>query len=59
MLFLTRRARTGENTILIGDDIRLVVRRLDGDQVRLGIVAPPEIAILREEIKNRDKKNKD
>jgi len=45
MLILTR--RVGEN-IIIGDDI--IIRVLDiGSQVKLGIVAPEEVTVHREE----------
>lgn len=47
MLLLTRRA--GE-AILIGDGIRLIVLATERGQVRLGIEAPPEVTILRQEI---------
>lgn len=46
MLVLTRRA--GE-TLLIGDDIKITVLGANG-QVRLGIEAPREVLVLREEI---------
>lgn len=47
MLILTR--RLGE-TIVIGDDIRITVTRIKGNQVRLGIQAPTGINIRREEL---------
>jgi carbon storage regulator len=47
MLVLSR--KEGER-ILIGDDIRITVVRLSGGGVRLGIEAPPEAAIVREEL---------
>lgn len=47
MLVLTR--RTNE-TIDIGDDVRITVCRVDGGQVRLGIDAPPTTRILRGEL---------
>ena len=49
MLFLTRRAKQNEDTILIGDDIKVVVRRVGLHQVRIGVEAPEEIKILRGE----------
>lgn len=50
MLVLTR--RVGEE-IVIGDDIRVTVLEVRGQQVRLGIVAPQSVRVLREEIVNR------
>ena len=47
MLVLTR--QTNER-ILIGDDIVIEVREVRGNQVRIGIEAPPEVRILREEL---------
>jgi carbon storage regulator len=50
MLILTR--RTGE-TILIGDDVRVTVLAVKGNQVRLGIAAPKDTQIDRQEIAER------
>jgi len=47
MLVLTR--KVGE-TIIIGGDIRVTVMEVDGRGVRIGVYAPPEIAVDREEI---------
>ncbi len=47
MLSLAR--RPGQK-IRIGEDIVLVVREIRGRQVKLGIEAPPEVRVLREEI---------
>lgn len=47
MLILTR--RVGE-TLMIGDDIQVKVTGLNGNQVRLGITAPKELSVKREEI---------
>ncbi|MBA4158145.1 MAG: carbon storage regulator CsrA [Gemmatimonadetes bacterium] len=50
MLILSRKA--GE-TILIGNGIRIIVLECDRRGVRLGIEAPDEVSILREEIVQR------
>ncbi len=47
MLILTR--RTGE-IITIGNDVKVTVLSVSGGQVRLGIKAPPEVPVHREEI---------
>lgn len=47
MLILQRKPN---EAVLIGDDIRIVILRSDGGGVRLGIEAPTEVPILREEI---------
>lgn len=50
MLILTR--KVGES-IIIGDNIRVAVLEVRGRQIRLGIDAPPEVVVLREEIAQR------
>lgn len=47
MLILTR--KLGEN-IRIGDNIRIVILDIKGGQVKIGIEAPPNISVHREEI---------
>jgi carbon storage regulator len=51
MLVLSRKA--GEE-ILIGDGIRLVVNRISGNRVTLGIVAPRDVHIARGELKGAE-----
>jgi carbon storage regulator len=55
MLILTR--RIGE-TIIIGDNIQATVLGIKGSQVRLGLDAPKEISIHREEIWDRIQEDK-
>ena len=52
MLILTRRA--GE-TVLVGSDITITVLGVKGNQVRIGINAPKDVAVHREEIYERIK----
>lgn len=50
MLILTRRA--GE-TVMIGSDVTITVLGVKGNQVRIGINAPKDVAVHREEIFER------
>ena len=56
MLILTR--RVGE-TLIIGDDVNITVLGVKGNQVRLGINAPKDVSVHREEIYQRIQQEKD
>ncbi len=47
MLVLSRRL---DETLIIGDDIKITVLGISGNQVRIGIAAPKEISVHREEV---------
>lgn len=56
MLVLTR--RINESIVIDGDGARggrieIVVARIDGDKVRLGIKAPPDVTVHRAEVQER------
>ena len=53
MLILTR--RVGE-TLMIGDEVSVTVLGVKGNQVRIGVNAPKEVAVHREEIYDSIKK---
>ena len=55
MLILTR--RVGE-TVMIGDDVTITVLGVKGNQVRVGINAPKSVAVHREEIYERIKRER-
>lgn len=50
MLVLSRRE---SERIRLGDSIVITVVRVAGDRVRLGIEAPPDVVVLREELEAR------
>ncbi len=52
MLKLTR--KTGD-TLIIGDNTEVTVLSVDGNQVKIGIDAPDDVLILREELYYQDK----
>lgn len=54
MLSLTRSVG---KTIRIGDDIEIVILRIRGNQVRVGISAPPHITVHRDEVYRRIQAN--
>ncbi len=55
MLILTR--RIGE-TVVVGDEVTVTVLGVKGNQVRCGITAPKRVAVHREEIYERIKREK-
>ncbi|MCB1180533.1 MAG: carbon storage regulator [Chlamydiia bacterium] len=63
MLVLTRKV---DQKIRIGNDIIIKINRIQGDQVSIGIIAPRELEIVREELlsnstieKNKKRKHQD
>jgi carbon storage regulator len=45
-------ARKTDQAILLGDEIRIVVLGVSGDRVRIGIEAPRDVPILRQELRD-------
>jgi carbon storage regulator len=52
MLVLSRRER---ERIRLGDSIVITIVRVAGDKVRIGIEAPPDVIVLRDELESRPK----
>ena len=50
MLLLTRRP---EESVCIGNDVRITVLGIKGNQVRLGVAAPKHVVVDREEVHAR------
>lgn len=55
MLILTR--RIGE-ALMIGEDVTVTVMEVKGNQVRIGIKAPRDVEVHREEVYDRIKQEK-
>ena len=56
MLILTRKV---SESVLIGNDISITILSVRGNQVKLGVEAPKEVSVHREEIYQRIKQMKD
>ena len=56
MLILTRRV---SETLMIGDDVSVTVLGVKGNQVRIGVNAPKDVSVHREEIYMRIQSEKD
>ncbi len=56
MLILTR--RVGE-TLMVGDNVTITVLGVKGNQVRIGVNAPKEVSVHREEIYQRIQREKE
>jgi len=55
MLILTRKAN---ETLIVGDNVTVTILGFKGNQVRIGVNAPKEISVHREEVYNRIKAEK-
>jgi len=56
MLVLSRQR---DETIMIGDDVEITIVDIRGDKVRLGITAPPHVAVHRKEVYDAIRKEKE
>lgn len=56
MLVLSRKK---DEKIMIGDDVTLMVIEIRGDKVRLGIDAPKDVSVHREEVFNAIRREQD
>ncbi|WP_032093979.1 MULTISPECIES: carbon storage regulator CsrA [Pasteurellaceae] len=56
MLILTR--KVGES-LLIGDDVSITILNIRGNQVKIGVKAPKDVSVHREEIYQRIKEAQD
>ncbi len=52
MLVLSRRPF---ESLMIGDEITITLLKVDRNQVRIGIVAPPDVSVLRSELLERER----
>ena len=50
MLVLSRKV---EQSLIIAGDIVVTILGVDGDRVRVGISAPPEVSVVRQEVRDR------
>jgi len=55
MLILTRKAN---ETLIVGNEVTVTILGVKGNQVRIGINAPKEVAVHREEVYKRIKSEK-
>jgi carbon storage regulator len=55
MLILTRKV---DETLVVGDEVSVTILGVKGNQVRIGVNAPKEISVHREEVYNRIKAEK-
>ena len=51
MLILTRRVN---ESLLIGDDVTVTILGVKGNQVRIGVDAPRDVSVQRDELSNRN-----